>query len=58
MESNGKGRDGKTVNYETGTIIWGEPGTNNAQHAFSVNPSRNKIDSDRFYRVCEAFAWR
>ena len=35
MESNGKsvGRDGKTVNYETGTIIWGEPGTN-AQHAF------------------------
>jgi glucose-6-phosphate isomerase len=35
MESNGKsvGRDGKPVNYETGTIIWGEPGTN-AQHAF------------------------
>jgi glucose-6-phosphate isomerase len=35
MESNGKsiGRDGKSVNYETGTIIWGEPGTN-AQHAF------------------------
>lgn len=35
MESNGKsvGRDGKLVNYETGTIIWGEPGTN-AQHAF------------------------
>lgn len=35
MESNGKsiGRDGKLVNYETGTIIWGEPGTN-SQHAF------------------------
>ncbi|SFE59792.1 glucose-6-phosphate isomerase [Flavobacterium xueshanense] len=35
MESNGKsvGRDGKTINYQTGTIIWGEPGTN-AQHAF------------------------
>ncbi|WP_310378786.1 glucose-6-phosphate isomerase [Flavobacterium sp.] len=35
MESNGKsvGRDGKTVNYQTGTIIWGEPGTN-SQHAF------------------------
>lgn len=35
MESNGKsvGRDGKVVNYETGTIIWGEPGTN-SQHAF------------------------
>ena len=35
MESNGKsvGRDGETVNYQTGTIIWGEPGTN-SQHAF------------------------
>ncbi|GEL10198.1 glucose-6-phosphate isomerase [Flavobacterium glycines] len=35
MESNGKsvGRDGKEVDYQTGTIIWGEPGTN-AQHAF------------------------
>lgn len=35
MESNGKsvGRDGHPVNYQTGTIIWGEPGTN-SQHAF------------------------
>ncbi|NER10194.1 glucose-6-phosphate isomerase [Muriicola jejuensis] len=35
MESNGKStaRDGSRVNYQTGTIIWGEPGTN-AQHAF------------------------
>ena len=35
MESNGKqvGRDGNTVNYQTGPIIWGEPGTN-GQHAF------------------------
>ncbi len=35
MESNGKsvGRDGETVDYQTGTIIWGEPGTN-SQHAF------------------------
>jgi glucose-6-phosphate isomerase len=35
MESNGKsvGRDGKSVDYQTGTIIWGEPGTN-SQHAF------------------------
>jgi glucose-6-phosphate isomerase len=35
MESNGKsiGRDGKLVSYQTGTIIWGEPGTN-SQHAF------------------------
>ena len=35
MESNGKSvdREGNTVNYQTGTIIWGEPGTN-SQHAF------------------------
>ena len=35
MESNGKSidRNGKPVNYQTGTIIWGEPGTN-SQHAF------------------------
>lgn len=35
MESNGKSidRDGHLVNYQTGTIIWGEPGTN-SQHAF------------------------
>ncbi len=35
MESNGKyiDRTGKKVNYQTGPIIWGEPGTN-GQHAF------------------------
>jgi glucose-6-phosphate isomerase len=35
MESNGKriDRSGKEVNYQTGPIIWGEPGTN-GQHAF------------------------
>jgi len=35
MESNGKyvTRDGKEVDYATGPIIWGEPGTN-GQHAF------------------------
>ena len=35
MESNGKtaGRDGAFVDYQTGPIIWGEPGTN-GQHAF------------------------
>ncbi|MCR9263801.1 MAG: glucose-6-phosphate isomerase [Flavobacteriaceae bacterium] len=35
MESNGKSMDraGKQVDHETGTIIWGEPGTN-SQHAF------------------------
>ena len=35
MESNGKhvDRNGKAVDYSTGPIIWGEPGTN-GQHAF------------------------
>ncbi len=35
MESNGKyiDRDGEAVGYQTGPIIWGEPGTN-GQHAF------------------------
>jgi glucose-6-phosphate isomerase len=35
MESNGKAitKRGKRVNYQTGPIVWGEPGTN-GQHAF------------------------
>jgi len=35
MESNGKttDREGHRVDYETGPVIWGEPGTN-GQHAF------------------------
>ena len=35
MESNGKSvdRNGEKVDYQTGTLIWGEPGTN-SQHAF------------------------
>ena len=35
MESNGKyvDRNGERVNYQTGPILWGEPGTN-GQHAF------------------------
>ena len=35
MESNGKSvdRNGNAINYKTGPVIWGEPGTN-GQHAF------------------------
>ncbi len=35
MESNGKsvGRNGQKLHYQTGNIVWGEPGTN-SQHAF------------------------
>lgn len=35
MESNGKGtdRNGNPIDYQTGTVVWGDVGTN-AQHAF------------------------
>ena len=35
MESNGKRvtRDGQEVDYQTGAVLWGEPGSN-AQHSF------------------------
>ena len=35
MESNGKSvdRNGNKVKYQTGNLVWGEPGTN-SQHAF------------------------
>lgn len=35
MESNGKSvdRDGRRIDYQTGPIVWGQPGTN-GQHAF------------------------
>ena len=35
MESNGKGvdREGNRIKYQSGNVIWGEPGTN-SQHAF------------------------
>ncbi|MBL8122286.1 glucose-6-phosphate isomerase [Candidatus Saccharibacteria bacterium] len=35
MESNGKSvrKDGSPIGYQTGSIVWGEPGTN-GQHAF------------------------
>lgn len=35
MESNGKSaqKNGEIVNYQTGQVVWGEPGTN-GQHAF------------------------
>jgi glucose-6-phosphate isomerase len=49
MESNGKSvdRNGNTVDYQTGPIIWGEPGTN-CQHAFYqlINQGTKLIPSD------------
>ena len=49
MESNGKGvdRNGETVTYQTGTIVWGSTGTN-MQHAFMqlVHQGTKLIPSD------------
>jgi len=49
MESNGKSvsRDNQFVNYSTGPIIWGEPGTN-GQHAFYqlIHQGRKLIPCD------------
>jgi glucose-6-phosphate isomerase len=49
MESNGKSvrRDGQRVDYATGPIIWGEPGTN-GQHAFYqlIHQGTELISSD------------
>ncbi len=44
MESNGKStdRNGEAINYQTGPIIWGEPGTN-GQHAFYQLIHQGKI---------------
>ncbi len=53
MESNGKRvtKDNEWVDYSTGPIIWGEPGTN-GQHAFyQLDPSRNEVDSLRLPRA-------
>jgi glucose-6-phosphate isomerase len=55
MESNGKyvDRDGKPVDYQTGPIIWGEPGTN-GQHAFYqlIHQGTKLIPCD-FIGVCK-----
>ncbi|MEC5394548.1 glucose-6-phosphate isomerase [Bergeyella sp. RCAD1439] len=59
MESNGKyvDRNGNFVEYETGPIIWGEPGTN-GQHAFYqlIHQGTELIPSDfiAYARSCNA----
>jgi len=56
MESNGKGVDleGQPVNYQTGPIIWGQPGTN-GQHAFYqlIHQGTRLIPCD-FIGFCES----
>jgi glucose-6-phosphate isomerase len=49
MESNGKyvDRNGTAVEYQTGPVIWGEPGTN-GQHAFYqlIHQGKQKVPCD------------
>ncbi|MDR0994049.1 MAG: glucose-6-phosphate isomerase [Verrucomicrobiota bacterium] len=56
MESNGKRvtRNGKAVGYQTGPIVWGEPGTN-GQHAFYqlIHQGTKLIPCD-FIGLCES----
>jgi glucose-6-phosphate isomerase len=58
MESNGKSirRDGAKVDYATGPIIWGEPGTN-GQHAFYqlIHQGTQLISAD-FLAACASQA--
>jgi glucose-6-phosphate isomerase len=55
MESNGKStdRDGHAVDYDTGVVVWGEPGTN-GQHAFYqlLHQGTRLIPSDFLAPLC------
>ena len=56
MESNGKRvtKTGKVVTYETGPVVWGEPGTN-GQHAFYqlIHQGTKRIPCD-FIGFCQS----
>ena len=55
MESNGKrvDRDGSPVDYDTGLLVWGEPGTN-GQHAFYqlIHQGTRMIPADFLAPMC------
>ncbi len=56
MESNGKRitRDGEIVDYATGAVVWGEPGTN-GQHAFyQLLHQGTQIISADFLASCQS----
>ncbi|MCS6036550.1 hypothetical protein LNQ52_07505 [Klebsiella pneumoniae subsp. pneumoniae] len=50
MESNGKyvDRNGHAVDYQTGPIIWGEPGTN-GQRVLPADPPGHQNGTVRFH---------
>jgi glucose-6-phosphate isomerase len=43
---NSIGRDGHPVNYQTGTIIWGEPGTNATRFFQLIHQGTKLIPAD------------
>jgi glucose-6-phosphate isomerase len=53
MESNGKRvtLDGRSVNYQTGPIYFGEPGTN-GQHSFTSSSTRGRRSSPAISSAC------
>jgi glucose-6-phosphate isomerase len=53
MESNGKHvtLDGAEVNYATGPVYWGEPGTNGQHSFYPVDPSGDQAHTVRLHRV-------
>jgi len=55
MESNGKGtsKNGTLVNYSTGPIIWGEPGTNSQHSFFQLLHQGKKLIPADFLAPCE-----
>ena len=59
MESNGKRvtRDGEVVDYRTGAVVWGEPGTN-GQHAFFqlIHQGTDPVPCD-FLIAAESHEW-
>ncbi len=53
MESNGKHvtRDGVPVDYQTGPIYWGEPGTNGQHSFYQLIHQGTRLDSVRLHRL-------
>ena len=56
MESNGKSirLDGQRVNYETGPIYWGEPGTNGQHSFYQLIHQGTKLIPCDFIGFCES----
>jgi glucose-6-phosphate isomerase len=56
MESNGKyvGKDGEPVSWQTGPIVWGEPGTNSQHSFFQLLHQGTKLIPADFIGFCKS----